>query len=416
LKQGPPTVPASVRNTASFCPERFRTGSSRRMQSGLRPLSAFRLFIGHSNNKGVSFSDRHELTISSCIGGKEKLTKRRETSRKLGLIGLKTSDESETRIMNLLGLILKLAQYPPVPLEFSQVYEAVARESPSGLSRTWVHRLLKKLVDMELIRVVSDSTQKKRYIADVSTVIAGLERLRSASLANAKQEVARIQSELAALETLDCDYLAQELIEDLTGQWQTLTTRFVRGVEDMHQVLLHNFAAVAKQGDTIRQTVMKIEPIEEGIPERTRKFFEAAKRGADVRYLVDIDLFTGDKELAQRISMKDFGPWLKEMFSLPRMGFKVEFRLVQGFKSYNSVAINNDRVLLMITEDPLTATLLTRDFNADLIDNIVKSFDEAYDHGVSMFHMKPEHIERMGIKEGPLRTALTELARLSQSH
>ncbi len=342
------------------------------------------------------------------------MTIRHETSRKLDLVGLKASGESETRIMNLLGVILKLAQYPPVPLDFSQVYETVARESPSGLSRTWVHRLLKNLVDMELIRTESDSAQKKKYIADVNTVIAGLEKLRSVALNNAKQEITRIQSELAALESLDCGHLAQELIEDLTGQWQTLTTRFVRGVEDMHQVLLDNFASVAKQGDTIRQAVMKVGPIQEGIPERTKKFFDAARRGADIRYLVDIDLFAGDEELAQRISMKDFGPWLKEMFSLPRMGFKVEFRLVQGFKSYNSVAINNDRVLLMITEDPLTATLLTRDFNADLIDNVVKNFDEAYSRGVSMFDMKPEHIEQLGLKEGPVRAALIELAKLSK--
>jgi hypothetical protein len=83
-------------------------------------------------------------------------------------------------------------------------------------------------------------------------------------------------------------------------------------------------------------------------------------------------------------------------------GLKLDLRMYVGPKTYNQVTLNKDNMALIIAEDPMTATWLTRDFNPDLIDNAVKTFDRDWKKAKSVLDMTPEDIKSLGIIPGEL--------------
>ncbi|MCK4565948.1 MAG: hypothetical protein KAU48_01430, partial [Candidatus Thorarchaeota archaeon] len=85
-----------------------------------------------------------------------------------------TGEHQESRLMSILGVILRLQEFPPIPLTFTEIYEQFQREDLSTkLTRAWVHRVLKVLVDTQLVRVENPKSHRKRYIVDVNTIVTG---------------------------------------------------------------------------------------------------------------------------------------------------------------------------------------------------------------------------------------------------
>jgi hypothetical protein len=133
--------------------------------------------------------------------------------------------------------------------------------------------------------------------------------------------------------------------------------------------------------------------MDETILERTTRFLEAAKRGADIRYMVSTDIFRADELSDTKYDIKSvmkFRKLLQKMKELKRQGLKFDFRIYDGPKTYFQVSFNKENMTLVITENPMTATWITRDFNPDLIDNAVKSFDREWKKGRSILEMTPE--------------------------
>ena len=51
---------------------------------------------------------------------------------------------------------------------------------------------------------------------------------------------------------------------------------------------------------------------------------------------------------------------------------------------------------LIIAENPVTATWITREFNPDLIDNAVKTFDKDWKNAKSVLDITPKDFEELG--------------------
>lgn len=311
-----------------------------------------------------------------------------EISKALELCGFMTGDRQESRLMNLLSVILRLQTDPPIPLSFADIYEQLLKDEPvAKLTKAWVHRVLKALVETQLVRVENPSAHRKKYIADVNTVMAGLEQIKSDRIHTLEAQQSEISKTLEAVTELDCGVLAQQYVRTVTGTQQKISSRIVRGVDELHRVLKYNMLDVAKKGDTIRATALWIEPFaDEGIIDRTVKFIEAASRGADVRYMVSADAFRLDN--MTDVSTTEKGTQMIHYIDeLRKSGVKFDVRIYDGPKTYNQVSLNTDNMVLIIAEDPVTATWITRDFNPDLIDNAVKAFDRDWKKTTSFFEI-----------------------------
>lgn len=329
----------------------------------------------------------------------------------LELCGFITGDRQESRLMTLLEVILRLQTDPPIPLNFGDIYNQLIKEEPNAkLSKAWVHRVLKSLVESELIRVENPMAHRKRYIADVNTVMAGLERLKSIKAKELELKEREISEKISKLNALDCGSLAQEFIEEVAGRKEEISSRVVRGVDELHQVLRYNMLNIAKKGDIIRATLLWAGPwIDETATLRITKFFEAAERGVEIRYLVSTDLFRLDGNNALRGNLEQLLKLTKRLVEMREQGKKFDARFYIGPKTYNQVSFNRDSMALIINENPVTATWITRKFNPDLIDNAIRSFDKDWRRSKSVLDFTPKDYEAFGVAPDDLiRRALTD--------
>ncbi|MFW9795011.1 MAG: hypothetical protein ACFFEE_11945 [Candidatus Thorarchaeota archaeon] len=325
----------------------------------------------------------------------------------LELCGFNT-DRQESRLINLLTTILRMSKTPPEPLTFAEIYDALHMENPDlKLTKAWVHRILKSLVDAQLIRVESPSAHRKKYIADVNTVMAGLEQLKGTRIEELEAQSDEIKHTLEEINSLDCGELAQQFVKSITGTHQKVSSRIVRGVEELHRVLRYNMLDIAKKGDVIRATVLWLTPlVNESAINRTQKFIEAAMRGAEVRYMFSTDAVIAEGLGDGVINFEDARGMLQHVGKLIQEGVKFDIRFYDGIRTYQQVSLNSDNMALVISENPLTATWITRDFNPDLIDNAVKAFDREWRKAKSFFRMTPEDMQALGAAPGGLISRL----------
>lgn len=327
----------------------------------------------------------------------------------LEFCGFKVGDNQETRLMTLLRAILKIQRDPPVPLRFKEIYESLMCEEPgTDLSKAYVYRVLKSLVDSKMIRLDNPKSRGKKYIADANTLMAGLEYLKSKKITELETEIAAMQSQLKKINSLDCGHIAQEVVKGITGREQEVSSRIVRGVDELHRVLRYNMLDVAEKGDIVRATMLWAGPFIEGSGERTRKFIEAVARGVEVRYLVSTDLFKFDSNLEKSFDRGPFLEIIQRVHELRSRGLRFDVRLYLGPKTYNQISLNDQSMVLILTENPMTATWMTRRFNPDLIDNAVASFDKDWSASKSILEMTPEEMRTIGVEPGGLISEMSK--------
>jgi hypothetical protein len=326
----------------------------------------------------------------------------------LSLCGFVSEDRRESRLLNILSVILKLQMNPPIALSFSEIYEQIEREEPvAGLTKAWVHKVLKALIDVQLIRVDNPAAHRKRYIADVNTVMAGLERIKSQRVKELEGEIQATRETLEGVNALECGRLAQEFVKSITGQQQEISSRVVRGVDELHRVLRYNMLDAAKKGDIIRATLLWTGPWADATArERLLRFFEAAERGVDIRYLVTADVFKMEDDEAKKRNLAALVGMFQKIIEMRTRGKKFDSRIYFGPKTYNQIALNRDSMALIITENPVTATWITRQFNPDLIDNAVKSFDRDWKKAKSVFDLSQEDRVMLGMVPGGIMSEL----------
>ncbi len=336
------------------------------------------------------------------------MLKNNEFTKALSLCGFLSGEKQESRLLNALRVILTLQMDPPIPLTFSQIYEEIEKEDPSTrLTKAWIHKVLKALIDAQLIRVDNPAAHRKRYIADVNTVMAGLEQIKSQRVKQLETQSQETHETLEEVSTLDCGKLAQDFVKDITGRQQEISSRVVRGVDALHRVLRYNMLDLAKKGDVIRATLLWAGPwIDSTAGERILRFFEAAERGVEIRYLITAEIFRLENEQEKRTNLQAMVGLFQKLIEMRARGKKFDARFYLGPKTYNQISLNRESMALIITENPVTATWITKRFNPDLIDNAVRSFDRDWKKAKSVFDLTPEEMAAMGGVPGGVMSQL----------
>ena len=331
-------------------------------------------------------------------------------AKKLEICGFVTGEKQESRLMSILAVILKLQEDPPIPLAFSDIYEQLQIDDPSTkLTKAWVHRVLKTLIETQLVRVDNPSAHRKKYIADVNTIMAGFEQIKSKKIEDLETKHSEIEKEIAEITALDCGHLSKEFVKSVTGRQEEVSSRIVRGVDELHRVLRFNMLEKAGEGDIIRATMLWAGPfLDEAIHDRVSRYFEAAERGAEIRYLITSDIFNFSEMEETKQGLQGLIGMMQELVDLRARGKEFDGRIYVGPKTYNQISFNNDSMALIIAENPVTATWLTRQFNPDLIDNAVKTFDKDWKKAKSILDLTPEDYKAFGVPpEGLIRKVLT---------
>ena len=322
-----------------------------------------------------------------------------KTKAALKSLGLVMGSSVNSRTLNLLGAVLRIQEDPPAPLPFKRIYESMMKDNPgSRLTKAWVQRVLKSLVNDSLIRVESEHAYRKMYLADVSTVMAGLEKIKSETIQKLNSQRSALSQQLDFMTSMDCGSLAENLVEGLTGDKQKLSSRFIKGMDEYYRVTNTTIYEPAKEGDIIRCSISTFAPYVQGAMERVDRIFVAAARGVEVRYLVTIEALKHDSSIRLEITPDRLAKTIASFIRSLKEGLPIDIRFNDGPKNtYQFMSINNDSLAFMISENPLTAAWITRVFNPDLIDNAIASFDLQWEKAVSLSKLSPEYLKRAEI-------------------
>ncbi|TFH03076.1 MAG: hypothetical protein E4H14_17180 [Candidatus Thorarchaeota archaeon] len=313
-------------------------------------------------------------------------------------------------MMSILEAILKLQKDPPIPLAFADIYDQLLKDDPSmKLTKAWIHRVLKMLTEAKLVRLDNPAAHRKKYLADVNTLMAGFEELKSKKIEVLEAKQREIETEIAEVSVLDCGYLSKEFVKEITGRTEEVSSRIVRGVEELHRVLRFNMLEKAGEGDIIRATLLWVGPfIDDSSRIRMKRFFDATEKGAEVRYLISADIFQVEQNSEIQQGLQSLLGMEQVFRDLRTRGKKFDARFYLGPKTYNQVSINNESMALIIAENPITATWITREFNPDLIDNAVETFDKEWEKAKSSLDLTPDDFKAFGVRpEGLFRKVLS---------
>ncbi|UCE10044.1 MAG: hypothetical protein JSW61_13905 [Candidatus Thorarchaeota archaeon] len=316
----------------------------------------------------------------------------------LAKLGLKMEDEQESRSISLLRTILRLQQNARKPLMFSEIYGDFTREGAGeGLTKAWVHRVLKKLVDAGFVRVESPTAHRKRYTSDVNSIMNALEKLRSERIEGISNLMKDLEDDLSEVEKIDPGALAQELFRQVAGREQPIGSRSIKGLDEWHRVTDSTIFQKAEPGDIIRTSVMNIGPFLQGVEKRIGRVIAAGSRGVDIRYMIPPAIFRQDDEIRERVQREWLVNALGQFAELVNKGMRFDARLNVGMgRSFAFISLNDECIALMISENPIMGAWMTRDFNPHLIDNALAAFDETWEKSRSIIGLTPSDLAKIG--------------------
>ena len=252
-------------------------------------------------------------------------------SRTLSMLDISFGSGQEARVVTVLRAVLLSTEESGGSCTFGDIYEKLSSGGPElHVSKAWIHRILKSLVEDQLIRLEVPDAIRKNYIGNVQTLTSGLETLkeRKGSILSAKK--IELRTQIDSFDEIECGYVAQELVQELTGKKQIITSRFLRGVDELSRVLKYNFHAAAKKDDIIRMSLMWLGPFGQGIMNRLVKYFESASQGVETRWLVNAAALSSDVKDEREITLEDGLSMMFKILDFRRQGHKIDLRFYIG--------------------------------------------------------------------------------------
>ncbi len=324
-------------------------------------------------------------------------------------LGFDTATKHGKRLLDTLGAMFSLQEDGTRPLKLREIHERLAKMTPESVpSKSLLRQDLKILIENNVVRVEDPNAARPRYIIDVNTVAEAISHVQENVEEMLEEEKERILERIERVRNIDSERLAESLLQEITGRSYKATTRFAKGVEEMHLLIFSNIIRPSRKGDVIRASAMFVETLVEGSIERMQKYFEAARKGVEIRYMVNLDVLKSLENREQAMNPE----LLKQFFQMQVKLNKEEagrlyIRVTTEPKTYNHVSLNHDRSALILTEAPVTTTYFTREFNADLIDNIVEIFDDLWERAIPLEQIVTSGALEMGLTEdNPVLVAL----------
>ena len=323
-------------------------------------------------------------------------------------LGISLNDQQDSTKVRLLQVLLEESR--DEPLSVTQIESRYNERFPGdNISETWVRRVIKQLLDVQFIKVESHLAYRKRYKADVNTIMTGIEKLRADTVVKTEEAVQNLEQRLQQTKSIDAVASAQDYVEALTGRKESVSSRFIKGLEEFNRVVEAAIFSKAGEGDLIRASITFLGPLMENIPERWKKNFDAVDRGAEVRYSIPHTALKLDDLLKSSIPQQWMADTLKQIIEYKKKGLKLDIRVNTGtLKEYQFVGLNDESLAFVITEDPMNAAWVTKSFNPDLINNAISIFDKNWDNCIPLLEISQDFLEMIGVSEESYLASMVE--------
>jgi len=285
----------------------------------------------------------------------------------LEMLGL----DATKKDMVILGALLKSQEEPADYIEFETLREQLEIDEGSRKGKDpLIYRSLSWLQKEGFVKIDS-SGRKHGYNSSIATMERALEKIVNQNIVDMQNELKEIDSEIEVLSEINSVTLAARLIDYVAGKSKIEKPAFAQGMDNMLKLLDDKVYKGLKKGDVIRIT---LEWLSQGNYLNTRRLLNAEnllKKGVEFRAL--------DHNRSERQLRKEA---MQLIMDLRKEFQKVGYRVFpRKDATYQFVARNTEGIVLVVSENPLSATWLPRSANPELVDNAIDSFDQDYELG-----------------------------------
>ncbi len=300
----------------------------------------------------------------------------------------------DTRALSVLRAMMRIQSTPSLSLGVSDIHDSLMRVEPgTSLSKAWVRKVLNQLSDMQMIRIENESEPRRKYVSDINTIVAGLEQLKGRTLSVLEERTGILQAQLNRLPVIDLGDVAKAVMGETASETPQPTSRLLKGLESYREFANAEIYSRAGQGDVMRIAHMQLRPFRGVVGERTNQVLRAAENGADVRGLITSDLLSADGFLADSFPKATLAEFFLRAYDARQRGLKLDLRICRGHvPTYNFSSLNTDSMVILVSADPMAAMWVSRNFNPDLTETAISSFDQTW-RGLTPLLEDPKHPE-----------------------
>jgi hypothetical protein len=294
--------------------------------------------------------------------------------------------DQDTRALSVLRAMMKIQSTPPRSLDIAEIHDSLMQVEPgTALSKAWVRKVMQQLLDMQMIRVENESDSRRKYISDVDTIVAGLEQLKGQTLTDLEKHRRALKDELDRLSAINLGDLARSITGEIVSKIEQPSSKLLKGLEAYRDFTNTEIYARAGPGDVVRLAQLWLKPFTGSITERIEYILGAAERGADVRYRITAGILSANDFLTASVRKDKLVEFFVRASAQRQKGMNIDVRIHPArTPTYHFSSLNEDSMVMLLSEDPLTAMWLSRNFNPDLIQTAIASFDRTWIQSISV--------------------------------
>lgn len=285
--------------------------------------------------------------------------------------------ELSRKDMVVLGALLKSQTDPTTFVDFETIraqleIEEGGRKGADPL----IYRSLSWLEKTGFIRV-DRSEHKHGYNSNVGLMHQVFRKTISEVTRDIAKELEEMNSDIEHLSSMNLEQLREDMISLAAGKQKIEKPVFAEGWEDVLNLIDDNVYSHLKKGDLVRFSLDWFSRTDVLTPARVNRMAQLLEIGI---------VFHGLEH--SRLSKKQRKSFLKFRQIYGEQGYFPGYKVYERLDStYQFVGRNNDGIVLIVSEKPMSATWIPRSSNTDLVDNAIQTFDSDYDAGVDITEM-----------------------------
>jgi len=282
--------------------------------------------------------------------------------------------ELHRKDMVILGAILKSQSSPTNYVDFETIRAQLAIDEGGKKGKdSLIYRSLSWLEKAGFIKV-NRSKHKHGYNSDVGLMHKVFHKKMKETTQEIKSEIRDIDSEIEVLNKMNAEDIASDMIAIAAGKHKIERPLFAEGWEDVLQLIDDKIYSHLKKGDLVRFSIewlSRPDMITQVRIERIRNLLENG--------IIFHGLEHGKIDKEQQDLLKKFTLFFREQ------GYQPGFRICERKEAtYQFVGRNSEGIVLIVSENPLSASWIPRSSNPELVDSAIKTFDEDFNAGIDI--------------------------------
>jgi predicted transcriptional regulator len=273
--------------------------------------------------------------------------------------------------MVVLGALLKAQGEPAAFVDFDSLREQLAKDEGGKKGKdSLIYRSLSWLEENGLIEI-DRSGYRHGYNSNIGLMHKVVKRAIRNKASILLKEIKALDTEIQILSEISPDSLGADIISLSTGAQPEERTIFAQGWQSIMKLLDDKIYHSLKRNDILRFTLEWYDQPEQPEKSRVLNIESILKSGVEIRGLEHRKF---KRETVRRLA--------KKYSQYSQLGYKVGFRhCMREDSTYQFIGRNSEGILLIVSENPLSATWLPRSANPELVDDAIQTFDRNYREG-----------------------------------